>query len=110
MRDWPVMRRVATVAAVVVVVALAVLGVLIVVAAITSPGTKHFRGRDFEDAGFCHAGAFRRYRVPIRGWPGLRDGQKAFAIQTVRTAFPTDVLVLTRNGHCVSQWALKGGP
>jgi hypothetical protein len=101
------MRRVATIVA---VCAAAAIGVVIVRDVILVQGTTHFRGRDFENAGFCHAGALRRYRVPIRGWPGLRDGDRAFAIQAVRTAFPTAVVVLTRDGHCVSQWGLEGGP
>jgi len=101
------MRPVATV---VVVCAVVVIGVVLVSDIILTAGTTHFRGREFATAGFCHAGAFRRYRVPMRGWPGLRDGESAFAIQTVRTAFPTDVLVLTRDGRCVSQWGLEGGP
>ena len=101
------MRRGATVFA---VCAAAVIGVVIVRDIIPTPGTTHFRGREFENAGFCHAGAFRRYRVPIPGWPGVPAGDRAFAIQTVHTAFPTDVLVLTRDGSCVSQWGLEGGP
>jgi hypothetical protein len=101
------MRRVATVVA---VCALAAIGVVIVRDVILTSGIAHFRGREFENAGFCHVGAFRRDRVPLSGWPGLHEGQKAFAIQTVRTAFPTDILVLTRDGRCVSQWGLDGGP
>ena len=99
------MRRVAT------VVALCALGALVVVVVRdTAGGTTRFRGRDFDNTGSCHAGAFRNDRVPILGWPGLNGGKRAFAIQTVRTAFPTDVLVLTRDGSCVSEWGLEGGP
>jgi hypothetical protein len=100
-----VVRRVVT------VVALCALAALVVVVVRdTAGGTTHFRGREFENAGFCRAGAFRNDRVPILGWPGLHGGELAFAIQTVHTAFPTDVLVLTRDGSCVSQWGLEGGP
>jgi hypothetical protein len=98
------MRRGATVVA---VSALALFGVFIVRGA--AGGTTHFRGREFENDSYCHDD-FRRYRVPIRGWPGLHDDETAFAIQTVRAAFPTDVVVLTRDGRCVSQWDLEGGP
>jgi hypothetical protein len=104
-QDSLVMRRVATVVA---VCAVAAIGVVIVRDIVLTPGTAHFRGREFENEGYCHA--YRRYRVPIRGWPGLRDGERAFAIQTVRTVFPTDVVVLNRDGRCVSQWDLEGGP
>src|ERR1700690_3308593 len=97
------MRRVAMVVA---VCAFALFGVLIV--RDTAGGTTHFRGREFENDDYCHD--FRRYRVPIRGWPGLHDGETAFAIQTVRAVFPTAVVVLTRDGRCVSQWDLEGGP
>jgi hypothetical protein len=107
LRDSLGMRRVATVVA---LCAVAAIGVVSVRDIILTPGTTHFRGREFENSGFCHAGASRRYRVPIEGWPGLSDGERAFAIQTVRTAFPTDVLVLTHDGRCVSQWGLEGGP
>ena len=101
------MRRMTPFRAIALLCALVLLGIFVL---LRTPGTTHFRGRDFTDVG-CHLdAASKRYRVPIRNWPGLRRGESAVAVQTLRTAFPTDVLVLTRAGRCVSQWALEGGP
>jgi hypothetical protein len=102
---------VTTISAILALCALALLGAaLLGVYVLGTSGTTHFRGRDFTNAGCQLDAASRRYRVPIRHWPGLGRGERAVAVQTVRAAFPTDVLVLTREGRCVSQWALEGGP
>ena len=79
-------------------------------ATVTAEGTAHFRGREFLSAGCRLDAAARRYHVPIQGWPGLQRGETAVAVQTVTPALPTYVLVLDRNGRCVSGWALDGGP
>ena len=101
-----VMGRPRTIAAIVVLCVLALLGAFV----LTRGGVTRFRGRDFTNAG-CHPdAASNRYRVPIQHWPGLGRGERAVAVETARTALPTDVLVLTRAGRCVSQWDLEGGP
>jgi hypothetical protein len=104
------MPRVTTIGVIVIPCALALLGVVLLFAYVLGTGPTHFRGREFTDAGCRLADVPKADRVPIRHWPGLGRGQRAVAVQTVRTAFPTDVLVLTRDGRCVSQWALEGGP
>jgi hypothetical protein len=101
-----VKRRVTPIAAILVFFVLALIGAYV----LTRAGVTHYRGREYTNAGCDLDAAAKRYRVPIQHWPGLGRGERAFAVQTVSTAFPTDVLVLTRAGRCVSQWALDGGP
>jgi hypothetical protein len=105
-----VMRRVTTFSVIVIPCALALSGVVLWSVYVLGTDPTHFRGREFTDAGCHHVDVPKVDRVPVRHWPGLERGERAVAVQTVRTAFPTDVLVLTRNGRCVSQWALEGGP
>lgn len=105
----PVIRRSTSIRSIVVVSLLAAAVGGYALARSSLGATTHFRGRDFTDAG-CHLdAASKRYRVPIHGWPRLQHGEIAVAVQTVATAFPTDVLVL-RDGRCLNQWALEGGP
>jgi hypothetical protein len=104
------MRRVTTISVIVIPCAVALLGVVLLGVYVLGTGPTHFRGREFTDAGCHRADVPKADLVRIRHWPGLGRGERAVAVQTVRTLFPTDVLVLTRAGRCVSQWALEGGP
>jgi len=104
------MRRVTAVSVIAIPCVLALLGVVLWSVYVLGTGPTHFRGREFTEASCRLADVPDADRVPIRHWPELGRGERAVAAQTMRAAFPTVVLVLTRNGRCVSQWDLEGGP